>query len=133
MKKINRTRLKTVLAQEQGRFVVEHPRSKDLFEQARSSLFCGVPMSWMTEWAGAFPVFVEEASGAHFVDAGENEALSVMFPTIQKALSLNVGHLGAILSVRQIIGLICRPLWGIVADRTTRKAVLMWGTGLRMA
>jgi len=61
---INRTRLKTVLAQEQRRFIAEHPRSKDLFEQARASLFCGVPMSWMTEWAGAFPVFVEEASGA---------------------------------------------------------------------
>jgi glutamate-1-semialdehyde 2,1-aminomutase len=77
MAKINRTRLKTVLAQEQGRFVAEHPRSKDLFEQARSSLFCGVPMSWMTEWAGAFPVFVEEASGAHFVDVDGHRYLDL--------------------------------------------------------
>src|SRR5207247_10596603 len=28
----------------------------------------GVPMPWMTEWAGAFPVFVAEASGARFTD-----------------------------------------------------------------
>ena len=28
----------------------------------------GVPMSWMVKWPGAFPVFVAEASGAHFRD-----------------------------------------------------------------
>ena len=28
----------------------------------------GVPMSWMVKWPGAFPVFVAEASGAHFTD-----------------------------------------------------------------
>ncbi|MEJ2557242.1 MAG: aspartate aminotransferase family protein [Anaerolineae bacterium] len=66
-----------VLAQEQERFVAEHPRSKDLFEQARGNLFCGVPMSWMTEWAGAFPVFVEEASGAHFVDVDGHRYLDL--------------------------------------------------------
>ncbi len=77
MTKIDRMRLKTVLAQEQQRFVAEHPRSKDLFEQARGSLFCGVPMSWMTEWAGAFPVFVEEASGAHFVDVDGHHYLDL--------------------------------------------------------
>jgi glutamate-1-semialdehyde 2,1-aminomutase len=74
---INRTRLKTVLAQEQQRFIAEHPRSKDLFEQARTNLFCGVPMSWMTEWAGAFPVFVEEASGAHFIDVDGHRYLDL--------------------------------------------------------
>ena len=30
-------------------------------------------MHWMTEWAGAFPVFVEEASGARFSDVDGNE------------------------------------------------------------
>jgi glutamate-1-semialdehyde 2,1-aminomutase len=68
MTEIDRTRLKTRLATEQERFVAEHPRSKELFEQARANLFCGVPMSWMTEWAGSFPVFVQEASGARFTD-----------------------------------------------------------------
>ena len=28
----------------------------------------GVPMSWMAKWPGPFPVFVAEASGAHFRD-----------------------------------------------------------------
>jgi glutamate-1-semialdehyde 2,1-aminomutase len=67
----------TVLAQEQRHFVAEHPCSKELFEQARSSLFCGVPMSWMTEWPGAFPVFVKEASGAHFVDVDGHRYLDL--------------------------------------------------------
>ena len=30
-------------------------------------------MPWMTEWAGAFPVFVAEASGARFTDVDGNE------------------------------------------------------------
>ena len=30
-------------------------------------------MHWMTEWAGPFPVFVEEASGARFSDVDGNE------------------------------------------------------------
>ena len=34
-------------------------------------------MSWMTEWAGAFPVFVEEASGAHFVDVDGHRYLDL--------------------------------------------------------
>lgn len=68
MTTINRTRLKTLLAQEEERFITEHPRSRELFERARASLHGGVPMNWMREWAGAFPVFVVEGAGAHFTD-----------------------------------------------------------------
>ena len=49
------------------------PRSRKLFERARGSLLSGVPMHWMTEWAGAYPVFVEEARGARFVDVDGRE------------------------------------------------------------
>ncbi len=69
MATIDRSRLKTLLLEEEGRFVAEHPKSKALFERARKSLLGGVPMNWMVRWAGAFPVFVAEASGAHFTDA----------------------------------------------------------------
>jgi glutamate-1-semialdehyde 2,1-aminomutase len=77
MKEINRARLRAALVQEQNRFVDEHPRSKELFEQAREYLFGGVPMSWMTEWAGAFPVFVQEASGAYFTDVDGHRYLDL--------------------------------------------------------
>jgi glutamate-1-semialdehyde 2,1-aminomutase len=69
---IDRKRLDELLRAEQERFVDEHPRSRELFEQGRGSLLAGVPMPWMTEWAGAFPVFVEEASGARFTDVDGN-------------------------------------------------------------
>jgi glutamate-1-semialdehyde aminotransferase len=77
MKEIDRGRLRAALAREQDRFVDAHPRSRELFEQARQHLFGGVPMSWMTEWAGAFPVFVREASGAYFSDVDGHRYLDL--------------------------------------------------------
>ncbi len=54
------------MADETARFVAEHPRSLALHERAKASLLDGVPMNWMVRWAGPFPLFVEEASGAAF-------------------------------------------------------------------
>src|SRR4051795_779493 len=71
-KAIDRDRLPEILRDEEERFVAEHPRSRELFERGRRSLLAGVPMPWMTEWAGAFPVFVAEASGARFTDVDGN-------------------------------------------------------------
>jgi glutamate-1-semialdehyde aminotransferase len=70
---VNRTRLADLHAREERRFADTHPRSLELSQRARRSLFAGVPMHWMTEWAGAFPVFVEEASGARFTDVDGND------------------------------------------------------------
>jgi glutamate-1-semialdehyde aminotransferase len=56
------------MEREQRDFVARHPRSAALHERARGSLLDGVPMNWMVKWAGAFPLFVEGASGAHFTD-----------------------------------------------------------------
>jgi glutamate-1-semialdehyde 2,1-aminomutase len=55
-------------AREEARFVETHPRSRELAERAHTSLFEGVPMHWMRKWPGGFPVFVQEAKGARFVD-----------------------------------------------------------------
>ena len=55
-------------AREEARFVETHPRSRELAGRARGSLFEGVPMHWMRKWPGGFPVFVQEAHGARFVD-----------------------------------------------------------------
>jgi glutamate-1-semialdehyde 2,1-aminomutase len=69
---MDRGRLHDLLRTEEERFVDQHPRSRELFEQGRQSLLAGVPMPWMTEWAGAFPVFVAEAAGARFTDVDGN-------------------------------------------------------------
>jgi glutamate-1-semialdehyde 2,1-aminomutase len=63
---IDRGRLAARMADEVAQFEAAHPRSKALFERAARSLLGGVPMSWMAKWAGPHPVFVEEATGAHF-------------------------------------------------------------------
>ena len=65
--------LDALLARERERFAAEHPRSGELHEQARGSLLAGVPMSWMTMWAGAHPVYLAEARGASVLDVDGNE------------------------------------------------------------
>ncbi len=70
---IDRSRLDELLARELERFEREHPRSRALFESARDTLLAGVPMPWMSEWAGPYPVFVAEAHGARFTDVDGRE------------------------------------------------------------
>jgi len=65
---VDRARLASLMAPEQADFVARHPRSAQLHERARGSLLAGVPMNWMVKWAGAFPLFVDQARGAHFTD-----------------------------------------------------------------
>ena len=39
-----------------------------MFEHARKSMIGGVPMNWMTEWPGSFPIFARLAKGARIID-----------------------------------------------------------------
>jgi glutamate-1-semialdehyde 2,1-aminomutase len=73
MKTINRGRLHELHRREEQKFIVEHPKSAELYARAKGSLFGGVPMNWMKKWAGAFPVFVAHAKGAHFADVDRRE------------------------------------------------------------
>src|SRR3954469_21324451 len=65
---IDRTRLAALRADEEARFVSQHPRSAALAEEQRGSLLAGVPMPWMTRWPGSFPVSVASARGGRLVD-----------------------------------------------------------------
>ena len=60
------------MAEESRLFLDRHPRSSTLSEEARRHLLSGVPMPWMVRWPGQFPVFVEQARGAEFVDVDGN-------------------------------------------------------------
>jgi glutamate-1-semialdehyde 2,1-aminomutase len=70
---IDRTRLRDLMRRELDRFEQDHPRSRELFEGAKANLLAGVPMPWMSEWAGPYPVFVAEARGARFTDVDRRE------------------------------------------------------------
>ena len=70
---IHRQKLKALSAREEQRFIAEHARSAEMYERAKDSLLGGVPMNWMKKWAGAFPIFVAHAKGAHFTDVDGRE------------------------------------------------------------
>jgi glutamate-1-semialdehyde 2,1-aminomutase len=70
---VDRARLRLLLDEEADRFRSDHPRSGELWVRAQGSLLGGVPMSWMTEWASPYPVFMREARGARLVDVDGNE------------------------------------------------------------
>ena len=76
---VDRTRLAELLDEEDARFVGTHPRSLAMYESATGSLLAGVPMPWMTQWAGRFPVFVDQADGARFTDIDGNEYVDFCF------------------------------------------------------
>jgi glutamate-1-semialdehyde 2,1-aminomutase len=70
---VDRARLASLMASETSAFERANPRSRALFERAKGSLLDGVPMNWMVRWAGPFPLFVDSASGARFVDVDGHE------------------------------------------------------------
>src|SRR6267154_4282773 len=73
MTQINRQKLQVLCAREQQKFIAEHSQSAEMYTRARKSLLGGVPMNWMRKWAGAFPIFVARAKGAHFADVDGRE------------------------------------------------------------
>ena len=66
----------------------------------------------------------------YFVDQGEAQAMSVLFPAIRSALNFSYGGLGQIAGWRNLLQAISSPLWGYLADRFSRKWVIVFGTGL---
>ncbi|HVF26302.1 MAG TPA: aspartate aminotransferase family protein [Anaerolineales bacterium] len=73
----DRSRLGSLLAQEEQVFHKHHSKSYELYQRARKSLHGGVPMLWMIRWAGTFPVFVKEARGAHFTDVDGHDYIDL--------------------------------------------------------
>ena len=70
---VDRGRIKELMQREERNFIETHPRSKAIFERAKSSLLVGVPMNWMIRWAGPYPIFLKEAKGAYVTDVDEHQ------------------------------------------------------------
>ena len=64
---IDRNRLDELMRTETERFITTHPRSA-AHAGTTASLIAGVPMPWMRRWPGPFPIVLDVASGARFVD-----------------------------------------------------------------
>jgi glutamate-1-semialdehyde 2,1-aminomutase len=65
---VDRAKVKAVTEREAKSFSKTHPRSRRLFERARRSMIGGVPMNWMIEWPGSFPIFTATARGSRITD-----------------------------------------------------------------
>jgi len=74
---INREHLKALHLIEMERFISRTPKSAALFEKAKEVMPGGVPMSWMSKWPGKYPLFVEAAKDAHFIDVDGNEYIDL--------------------------------------------------------
>jgi len=64
---VDRIRLAGLLGRERTRFHAEHPGSLAVNRRA-SHLFGRVPMTWMTEWSGGFPLALGSARGNRITD-----------------------------------------------------------------
>ena len=68
LRSVDRTRLTALLERERTTYAKSHPRSLELFAEARETLLAGVPMSWMAIWSGGFPLYFEAAGGNNILD-----------------------------------------------------------------
>lgn len=65
----------------------------------------------------------------YFIDQGEGQAMSVLFPTLQRLWGLSLTNLGTIGTIRNILQAFSAPFWGYAADKLSRKQVIIFGTG----
>jgi glutamate-1-semialdehyde aminotransferase len=114
---MDRAHVERLTTAEQERFVAENPRSAVLFERAKAVMPGGVPMSWMSKWPGAFPVFVAEAAGAHFRDVDGHEYVDLCLGDTGAMTGHSPGP--TVATVRDQVG------HGITAMLPTEDAVLV--------
>jgi len=69
-------------------------------------------------------------SFGYFIDQGEGQALSVLFPTLQALWGLSYSNLGVISTIRNLLQSLSSPFWGYISDKVSRKMVILFGTGI---
>jgi glutamate-1-semialdehyde 2,1-aminomutase len=69
---LNRTKLKEFTQKERSLYESRHPNSRALHDNA-NHLFARVPMTWMTKWAGGFPLGFSAAHGVTITDLDGHE------------------------------------------------------------
>ncbi|HEY9087643.1 MAG TPA: MFS transporter [Anaerolineaceae bacterium] len=66
----------------------------------------------------------------YLIDQGEGEAMGVLSPVIQALWGVSFGMIGLMETLRNITQTVSAPVWGYLADRYSRKQVLIFGTGV---
>lgn len=69
-------------------------------------------------------------SSAALVDSMESFGYEILWPYMYRSLGVAMSMLAPILSVGKFIGTITTPIWGVLADRYSRKVMLIVMTGI---
>ncbi|WP_341258128.1 MFS transporter [Gordonia malaquae] len=69
-------------------------------------------------------------TGINVVENAESGLASTLFPTIAKALDLNNGHLGILAAGGKLVAIPFGWAWVALADRTSRRTVLVGSTAI---
>jgi len=128
---VDRDTLAALIRREAARYGEAHPRSAALYGEARH-LFGGVPMTWMSKWAGGFPLYVDRARGAAIVDVdghryvdfalGDTGAMAGHSPApTVRAVAQRAGTLGGITTM-----LPTEDAEWVAAELTRRFGLVRW-------
>ncbi len=66
----------------------------------------------------------------YLIDQGEAQAMSVLSPIIQQVFGVSYTLLGLMTTLRNIAQTVTAPIWGYMADKCSRKLVMVIGTGV---
>ena len=72
---------------------------------------------------------VASLSAAFLVDTAEEQTLPILWPHMVASLGATVGQLGTVLGFSRLAMTVMFPIWGIAADRFSRKLLLVLFTG----
>ena len=71
---VNRQHVKELRAMGEQGFLDNHKKSTAAFEDSKKVMHEGVPMPWMANWPGSYPVFVNDVKGTRFTDVDGHTA-----------------------------------------------------------
>lgn len=69
-------------------------------------------------------------SAATLVDQGEEQALPILWSHMYASLGASIGGLGTVLGASKLTMTVMYPVWGYLADRFSRRLLLVWFTGI---
>ncbi len=66
----------------------------------------------------------------YLIDQGEGQSMGVLSPIIQTIWGISFSQIGLMETLRNVTQTISAPFWGYMADRFSRKKVMIFGTGI---
>lgn len=73
---------------------------------------------------------IASLSAATLVDQGEEQALPILWSHMYASIGASIGSLGSVLGASKLAMTVMYPVWGYLADRFSRKMLLVWFTGI---